>query len=57
MGGKKPNLSDLSVYGVLNSIEGCDAFQDLIKNTKIDKWYFTMKNLVENRNGSNLLKI
>ena len=27
MGGSKPNLSDLAVFGVLNAIEGCEAFQ------------------------------
>ncbi|GBP96524.1 Prostaglandin E synthase 2, partial [Eumeta japonica] len=29
LGGNKPNLADVSVYGVLSSIEGCTAFQDL----------------------------
>ena len=27
MGGAQPNLSDLAVFGVLNAIEGCEAFQ------------------------------
>lgn len=27
LGGEKPNLADISVYGVLSSIEGCGAFQ------------------------------
>jgi microsomal prostaglandin-E synthase 2 len=40
MGGSKPNLADLAVYGVLNSIEGCEAFNDLSSNSEIiSKWY------------------
>ena len=27
MGGSKPNLADLAAFGVLNAIEGCEAFQ------------------------------
>lgn len=57
LGGKKPNLGDLSVFGTLSTIEGCDAFKDLIENTEIRKWYFKMKEAVEQQQGSNLLKI
>jgi len=40
MGGEKPNLGDLAVYGVLSSIEGCEAFRDLDTNSAIIKdWY------------------
>ena len=40
MGGSKPNLADLAVYGVLNSIEGCEAFGDLARNSKVvSDWY------------------
>lgn len=56
IGGLQPNLSDLSIYGALSSIEGCDAFNDLIKHTKVGIWYFKMKNLVEQHKGSNQLK-
>lgn len=52
MGGSKPNLSDLAVYGVLKSIEGCDAFKDLLKHTKIDVWYNAMKEQVDTHSGS-----
>lgn len=52
MGGNKPDLSDLAVYGVLKSIEGCDAFQDLLANTKIDVWYNAMKVQVDTHGGS-----
>ncbi|KAK9881466.1 hypothetical protein WA026_016350 [Henosepilachna vigintioctopunctata] len=43
MGGDKPNLADLAVFGVLNSIEGCSAFEDLLKNSKIGTWFKKMK--------------
>ncbi|XP_064616162.1 prostaglandin E synthase 2-like [Liolophura sinensis] len=53
MGGDQPNLADLSVYGVLNSIEGCDAFQDVLQNTKIGPWYERMKKVVSHHGGAN----
>lgn len=51
-GGNMPNLADLAVFGVLNSIEGCEAFKDLLKNTKIGPWYFQTKEAVSNHYGS-----
>ncbi|XP_067613065.1 prostaglandin E synthase 2 [Eurosta solidaginis] len=55
MGGDRPNLADLSVFGVLNSMEGCQAFKDCMENTKIGGWYNGMKELVE-RNRGNLVR-
>lgn len=52
MGGNKPNLADLAVYGVLSSIEGCDAFKDLLKYSKIKNWYLDMKNQVASHGGA-----
>lgn len=46
LGGNKPNLADLAVFGVLSSIEGCAAFKDVQKNTKIDSWFSNMKAVV-----------
>lgn len=46
MGGNKPNLADLSVYGILSSIEGCIAFKDVQENTKINVWYNNMKTVL-----------
>lgn len=37
LGGNEPNLADLNVFGVLNSMEGCQAFKDCMQNTKIGK--------------------
>ncbi|XP_022920268.2 prostaglandin E synthase 2 [Onthophagus taurus] len=51
MGGNEPNLADLSVYGVLSSIEGCDAFRDLLEYSKIKNWYLLMKDTVQNHRG------
>nr|QTJ24583.1 prostaglandin E synthase [Perinereis aibuhitensis] len=55
VGGDVPNLGDIAVYGVLTSIEGCDAFQDLWKNTKIKNWYMNMKSAVNQHQGSRKL--
>jgi hypothetical protein len=46
-GGSEPNLADLNVYGILTSIQGCQAFQDLMANTKIQPWFERMKHRVE----------
>jgi len=51
MGGVNPNLADLAVFGVLNAIEGCQAFQDARENTTIGIWFDLMKETVANRNG------
>ncbi|CAF3972137.1 unnamed protein product [Rotaria sp. Silwood2] len=47
LGGSEPNLADLNVYGVLTAIQGCEAFQDLMNNTKIQPWFERMKHKVE----------
>ncbi|XP_046401099.1 prostaglandin E synthase 2 [Ischnura elegans] len=52
MGGDSPNLADLAVYGVLSSIRGCAAFEDLLRNTKIGSWYGRMQEVVENHSGA-----
>ncbi|CAH0716420.1 unnamed protein product, partial [Brenthis ino] len=51
LGGKKPNLADISVYGILSSIEGCKAFQDLKDNTDISKWFDNMKQSMQESRG------
>lgn len=55
MGGNIPNLSDLAVYGVLTAVEGCDAFQDLKKNTKISDWFANMSEIVKQHGGAALV--
>lgn len=52
MGGANPDLSDLAVYGVLKSIEGCDAFKDALEYTKLGTWYSAVKEKVDSHAGS-----
>jgi len=56
MGGDKPDLADLAVYGVLSAIEGCDAFQDLLNNTKVAKWYNRVKKACASKEGQTIFK-
>ncbi|KAL5280972.1 Su(P) family protein [Megaselia abdita] len=51
LGGKQPNLADISVFGILNSMEGCQAFKDCLENTNIGEWFFAMKTLTTNNRG------
>ncbi|XP_059045978.1 prostaglandin E synthase 2 [Achroia grisella] len=51
LGGEQPNLADISVYGVLSSIEGCQAFQDLRNHTDIGKWYDDIKHTIGRKMG------
>ncbi|KDR21499.1 prostaglandin E synthase 2 [Zootermopsis nevadensis] len=55
MGGEMPDLSDLAVYGVLSSIEGCVTFQDLLQHTSIGKWYYSMKQNVQSHAGCSIM--
>eukprot|EP00818_Percolomonas_sp_WS_P007713 CAMPEP_0117440810 /NCGR_PEP_ID=MMETSP0759-20121206/3288_1 /TAXON_ID=63605 /ORGANISM="Percolomonas cosmopolitus, Strain WS" /LENGTH=372 /DNA_ID=CAMNT_0005232599 /DNA_START=122 /DNA_END=1240 /DNA_ORIENTATION=+ len=43
LGGNEPNLADLAVYGILSSIEGLRAFNDMCENTEIGTFYYRMK--------------
>ncbi|XP_015186557.1 PREDICTED: prostaglandin E synthase 2 isoform X2 [Polistes dominula] len=54
-GGENPDLSDLAVYGILKSIEGCTAFKDLLNNTKLSTWYNAMKERVDSYAGHELV--
>lgn len=56
MGGDRPNLADLSVFGVLSSIEGCNAFNDLLENTNIRPWYFAVKECCQSHVGKELVQ-
>jgi len=55
MGGSQPNLSDLAVFGVLTAVEGCEAFSDARRETKIGGWFDRMKEVVNSREGRHLL--
>lgn len=56
MGGDKPNLADLSVFGVLSSIEGCTAFNDVLENTNIKPWYFAVKESCQSHAGKQVIQ-
>lgn len=56
MGGNEPNLADLSVYGVLSSIEGCVAFNDLLENTNIKPWYMAVKEACQSHVGNMMIQ-
>nr|XP_006640838.1 PREDICTED: prostaglandin E synthase 2 [Lepisosteus oculatus] len=43
MGGDQPNLADLAVFGVLRVMEGLQAFDDMMSNTKVRAWYRRME--------------
>ena len=45
------------MYGVISAIEGLDAFDDLMSNTKISPWYIRMKKKVQAKDGVNQLNI
>lgn len=58
LGGKTPNLADLAFYGALTSMEGCQAFSDILKNTSIEPWFKAVKKHVTTNRGEiiNLLQ-
>lgn len=46
MGGQKPNLADLAVYGVLRVMEGLEAFDDMMRHTRIRPWYLRVEKAI-----------
>eukprot|EP01024_Parvocaulis_polyphysoides_P011169 TRINITY_DN13927_c0_g1_i1.p1 TRINITY_DN13927_c0_g1~~TRINITY_DN13927_c0_g1_i1.p1 ORF type:complete len:356 (-),score=70.28 TRINITY_DN13927_c0_g1_i1:284-1351(-) len=46
MGGTKPNLADLAIFGVIRAVTGTDTFNDLMKNSDILPWYDRMREQV-----------
>ena len=55
--GVKPNDFNVfqSVYGVLSSIEGCDAWQEVLENTRIKHWFESTKAAVDSHAGAPLM--
>ncbi|KAM7415585.1 hypothetical protein PAMA_017890 [Pampus argenteus] len=51
MGGGDPNLADLAVFGVLRVMEGLQAFNDMMENTKVKHWYRRMERAMLNHEG------
>lgn len=46
LGGNKPNLADISVFGVIKAVRGMDTWKDLMDNTKVLPWYERMETAV-----------
>ncbi|KAL8240080.1 hypothetical protein R6Q59_013435 [Mikania micrantha] len=44
LGGSKPNLADLSVFGVLRPIRYLKSGKDMVENTRIGEWFTRMEN-------------
>ncbi|XP_027133334.1 prostaglandin E synthase 2 isoform X3 [Larimichthys crocea] len=53
MGGDQPNLADLAVFGVLRVMEGLQAFDDMMENTKVKNWYRRVERASLNYEGPN----
>ncbi|XP_059193060.1 prostaglandin E synthase 2 [Centropristis striata] len=53
MGGSQPNLADLAVFGVLRVMEGLQAFDEMMANTKIKHWYRRVERATLNHDGRN----
>ncbi|XP_042508854.1 prostaglandin E synthase 2-like [Macadamia integrifolia] len=46
LGGSKPNLADLAVFGVLRPIRYLRSGRDMVENTRIGDWYTRMERAV-----------
>ncbi|GAY49507.1 hypothetical protein CUMW_119650 [Citrus unshiu] len=46
LGGSKPNLADLAVFGVLRPIRYLRSGRDMVEHTRIGEWYTRMERVV-----------
>jgi len=46
LGGSKPNLADLAVFGVLRPVRYLRSGKDMVENTQIGEWYLRMEDAV-----------
>ncbi|KAM7517288.1 hypothetical protein LguiA_006871 [Lonicera macranthoides] len=46
LGGSKPNLADLAVFGVLRPIRHLKSGREMVENTRIGEWYTQMESAV-----------
>ncbi|CAL5362670.1 prostaglandin E synthase 2-like isoform X1 [Camellia sinensis] len=46
LGGSKPNLADLAVFGVLRPIRYLRSGRDMVEHTRIGEWYTRMETVV-----------
>ncbi|KAA8492650.1 Prostaglandin E synthase 2 [Porphyridium purpureum] len=52
LGGDKPNLADLAIFGVLRSVESMDTFNDMMAHSNIKPWYERMQQQVGDSMGA-----
>lgn len=46
IGGDKPNLGDLCVFGCIRAIEGLEAHKDVLARDGVGPWYQEMKTVL-----------
>ncbi len=46
LGGDRPNLADLAVFGVLRAVDSTPTFQDAVAHTHVGGWYVRMSRAV-----------
>uniref|UniRef100_A0A6F7PR83 Prostaglandin E synthase 2 n=1 Tax=Haemonchus contortus TaxID=6289 RepID=A0A6F7PR83_HAECO len=51
MGGSKPNLADLAMYGAMTAFYGCGAFVEAVESSPIKHWYNAVRLAVQNHEG------
>lgn len=51
LGGNRPDIADISVFGAMRSIEGLDTMQDALKHSRVGPWYERMKSAVGTVSG------
>ncbi|KAL5722867.1 prostaglandin-E synthase [Ranunculus cassubicifolius] len=56
LGGSKPNLADLAVFGVLRPIRYLKSGKDMVEHTQIGDWYTRMEDVVGASGRINSLK-
>lgn len=57
LGGSKPNLADLAVFGVLRPIRYLRSGKDMVEHTGIGEWYTRMEEAVGESSRTNSLKV
>ncbi|KAK6032525.1 glutaredoxin [Ostertagia ostertagi] len=55
MGGDKPNLADLAMYGAMTAFAGCGAFKEAIESSSIKHWFEAVRSAVQNHEGREML--
>ncbi|PIO63423.1 hypothetical protein TELCIR_14975 [Teladorsagia circumcincta] len=57
LGGDKPNLADLAMYGAMTAFAGCGAFTEAIESSSIKRWFNAVRVAVQNHEGREMLAI